>query len=96
MYRILHKPSGLYYRPRTWKVVKGVYEDGSKWSRYVKTNLSTTPKVYVRRPSLKHISSIYDHNEAKKRIENGDSSLKWREGALVEVTPDDFEIQQIQ
>lgn len=46
LYKIRHKPSGLFFKP----------------SRYgSKSNLSKNGKVYHRRPSLQHIGDIYHH-----------------------------------
>lgn len=47
-YKILHKPTGMYYQP-----VKGRFS-------YQKTNLSKNGKIYQNKPSLKHLSHGYN------------------------------------
>jgi hypothetical protein len=57
MYKLLHKPTGLYFCPS--REIKGTWTrptDGRKFNNYVKSNLSKTGKVYQNRPSFKYIS----------------------------------------
>jgi hypothetical protein len=61
-YRILHKPTGLFYCPSRDIKVKLTDHRGQTVERYVKSNLSKTGKAYVKRPTTKQIgSSIYTH-----------------------------------
>lgn len=59
MYRMKHKPSGMYFCPsRELKV-----RDGENWG-YVKSNLSKDGKIYPRNPSFGYIGkTFYDHSQ---------------------------------
>lgn len=54
-WKILHKPTGLYYNPTRHKKLK--LSNGR--SRYFKTNLTKNGKTYSQKPSLKHLCGIY-------------------------------------
>ena len=66
MYKLLHKPTGLYFCPS--REVKGHWtnpDDGREFSNYVKSNLSKTGKIYNKRPSFKYIGvTFWNHLEA--------------------------------
>ncbi len=61
-YRILHKPTGLFYCPSREIKVMLTDHRSDPTQYHVKSNLSKTGKVYVKRPTIKHIGgSIYTH-----------------------------------
>lgn len=62
IWKILHKPSGLWFCPsRTIKV----------HDVYVKSNLSKTGKVYTKRPSLNYLGGgVYSHLIPQNQIQN--------------------------
>lgn len=61
VYRILHKPTGMYFCPSREIQVKlsdiPSYYGGD--GLYVKSNLSKTGKTYLKRPSIKQIGKSY-------------------------------------
>lgn len=87
MYRIKHKPTGLYYIPS-----REVRAPGWK-SGYVKSNLSTMGKAYARRPSIKNIGErIYSHLAIKPPGQ--ESSLYQRPKTVVIDAPaGDWEVE---
>lgn len=60
-YRIKHLPTGMYFCPSREVKIKLVddYPYYEKSGRYIKSNLSTTGKAYVKKPTLKQIGSHY-------------------------------------
>lgn len=61
-YRLLHKPTGLYYCPSREIKVHLLDTSGRETTRYIKSNLGKTGKVYYRRPSIKNVGQgIYTH-----------------------------------
>jgi hypothetical protein len=89
-YRILHKPTGLFYCPS--RELKVTLEDhrGQKTMRFVASNLSKTGKVYLQRPTLKHIgSSIYTH------LITHESQLGGRSTCTIPVAEEHWEIVEV-
>jgi hypothetical protein len=86
-YRILHKPTGLFYCPSREIKAKILDHHGETRERYVKSNLSKTGKVYLKRPTLKHIGSIiYTH------MVTNESQLDSYKTCVIPVAPDHWEI----
>lgn len=89
-YRILHKPTGLFYCPSREIKVRIDDQHGRLTERYVKSNLSKTGKAYARKPSLKQIgSTIYTH------LVTREDQLKNRKYCVIPVAEDQWEIQEI-
>lgn len=89
-YRILHKPTGLFYCPSREIKVSIDDEHGNPIERRVKSNLSKTGKAYARKPSLKHIgSTIYTHLVTRT------DQLNNRKYCVVPVIDEQWEIQEI-
>lgn len=87
VYKIKHKPTGLYYCPYRYVKVPGQY--GS-----VKTNLSKNGKVYATKPSLKWIGSlVYDHTLVKLS-DNKDIFAIKTQGCRV-FKEDEWEIEEL-
>ena len=83
-YRIKHKPTGLYYCPaRSIKCTMSEF--------FVKSNLSAKGKVYLGKPSLKHIGNcIYTHIFEHK------NDGKHYGSKYIDCTIDDFEIEKVE
>jgi hypothetical protein len=89
-YRILHKPTGLFYCPSREIKVKIQDSNGKIIERHVKSNLSKTGKAYVKRPTIKHIgSSIYTH------LITHESQLRSRNTCLIPVATEHWEIVEV-
>jgi hypothetical protein len=89
-YRILHKPTGLFYCPSREIKVKIQGYDGKITERHVKSNLSKTGKAYVRRPTIKHIGgSIYTH------LVTQEAQLSTRNYCLIPVATEHWEIVEV-
>lgn len=89
-YRILHKPTGLYYCPSREIKVKLIDHRGETTERYVKSNLSKTGKAYVKRPTIKHIGSdIYTH------LITHASQLGAYKSCVIPVLPEHWEIVEV-
>ena len=59
IYRILHKPTGLYFCPSREVKVQLSDETVAGMVRYIKSNLSKKGKAYIKRPSLAYVGSGY-------------------------------------
>lgn len=60
VYRILHKPTGLYFCPS--RDIKLTLQDGDKPTHrvvHVKSNLSKVGKTYLKKPSLTYVGQVY-------------------------------------
>jgi hypothetical protein len=89
-YRILHKPTGLFYCPSREIKVKLTDHRGQTVERYVKSNLSKTGKAYVKRPTTKHIgSNIYTH------LITHESQLNNHKYCLVPAVDEHWEIVEV-
>ena len=94
MYKLLHKPTGLYFCPS--REIKGTWissEDGRKFINYVKSNLSKTGKVYQNRPSLKYIGErFWNHLDVQPA---STSSYPWLVSRLNTFIENEWEIVEI-
>ena len=93
MYKILHKPTGLYFCPS--REVKATWtrpEDGITFSNYVKSNLSKTGKVYTKRPTLKYIGEgIWTHLMPRLNIYN----LAYLKAGMIPFLESEWEIVEL-
>jgi hypothetical protein len=78
VYRILHKPTGLYFCPSREVKVKLSDEIVSGSDRYIKSNLSKKGKAYIKRPSLAYVGSGYYTHLITSVLE-----LKYGQGSCV-------------
>ena len=93
VYRILHKPTGLYFCPS--RNVKVKLLDGVPWQgQYgmnIKSNLSKTGKAYIKRPSLTYIGGgYYTHLITSVRELDGN-----QQGCLKPFLEHEWEIQEV-
>jgi hypothetical protein len=95
MYKILHKPTGLYFCPT--REVKAKWtrpEDGRTFSNYVKSNLSKTGKVYTKRPTLKYIrEGAWTHLSPQPNIY--DVAYPWLQAGMIPFFESEWEIVEI-
>lgn len=98
IYRVVHRPSGLFYRPCSSKSIKA-----GDATRYVKSNLAKTPKLYHCRPSVGMLSgSFYNHlsteTEAAERFRRDPLRSSWelvgRDKARL-MLPSEWEVQSL-
>jgi hypothetical protein len=64
VYRLKHLPTGLYFCPSRELKVKILDHPDVQYRNgiYIKSNLSTTGKSYIKKPSFKNIgSNFYTH-----------------------------------
>jgi len=66
LYKLRHKPSGLFYCPSG---TRKITVNGERYT--VKSNLSAKGKVYQIVPSLSWCSPYYDHLVVAREIEAG-------------------------
>lgn len=90
VYRIRHKPTGMYFCPSREIKVKLLNSRGETETRYVKSNLSKTGKTYLRKPTLKQIGrGYYTHLITHLR------ELKYYNSLLVPRIDSEWEIETV-
>jgi hypothetical protein len=89
MWRIKHKPSGMYYIPAS-----GTTKDGI----CITTNLNKNGKVYTRKPKVENILSHGFHNHLIA-VPQTNSILGWthfaRDAGWTKFDPKDWEVERV-
>ena len=95
MYKLLHKPTGLYFCPS--REVKGHWtrpDDGREFSNYVKSNLSKTGKVYHNRPSFKYIGNGF-HSHLNVMPDVKTAVYPWLHSVICPFIENEWEIVEL-
>ncbi len=96
VYRIRHKPTGMYFCPS--REIKVKLEGDSTWranGRYIKSNLSKTGKAYVRRPTIKQIGGYYYTHVDVTHVDDLDHGVTG-EYRMLRVVPEEWEIEAVE
>lgn len=91
IYKLLHKPTGLYYRPVRSIKVKVPHEDKRE---YVKSNLCKKGKIHTIKPNLDWCEWIADHTQVVEK--NNPWGYKHFVSKTIKTSPDDWEIIEMQ